>query len=404
MKRLTLSLLSLAFCLLLIEAICRLAGLDKRPLFRRSDIPGLIYEFVPSTGGRTRGNPIKINSFGLRDYEFSLEKPQGTFRILGLGGSFTYGEGVALEDTYLKKLEYKLNKTDSSKHYQSINAGVPAYSICQQKIYLEEKGIRFQPDLIIVGFLLGNPCKDSLSPPAYGQKKGIKGTILKISLFLRKHSYLFNFLTERFYSFWQVRHLEEIGEIQKVGFPVAPLPPETMKGQSDSHSKKESPALSGQSAQPQLPVKPVFPESSQGSHPFTKFTKQPSPFAKNTLFHRHYDPNGKYWPRCEQALAEIARLCREMNIAVVLVIWPDLHELNDSHPYLDIYRRVAATGKKYGMEVFELFPVFKGKGAEELWVSPKDFYPNAKAHQLAAEGIYNFLMSRGLINVKRFKQ
>lgn len=34
---------------------------------------------------------VKLNSQGLRDYEYSLEKPEKVFRILVLGDSMTFG-------------------------------------------------------------------------------------------------------------------------------------------------------------------------------------------------------------------------------------------------------------------------------------------------------------------------
>ena len=54
---------------------------------------------------------IKYNHHGYRDYEYSLEKPEGVFRILVLGDSQTFGAGIKdLKDTWVKKLEEKLQK------------------------------------------------------------------------------------------------------------------------------------------------------------------------------------------------------------------------------------------------------------------------------------------------------
>ncbi len=41
-----------------------------------------------------------------------LIKPEGTFRILGLGDSFTAGWGAAYEETYLRRSEVALNARD----------------------------------------------------------------------------------------------------------------------------------------------------------------------------------------------------------------------------------------------------------------------------------------------------
>ena len=41
----------------------------------------------------------ETNSFGLRDVEFSLVKPEGTLRIVCLGDSVTYGGGFSFEET-----------------------------------------------------------------------------------------------------------------------------------------------------------------------------------------------------------------------------------------------------------------------------------------------------------------
>jgi len=48
------------------------------------------------------------NSLGFRDTEHSIEKPPGTFRIVAVGDSFTYGVGASFEETYLRRVEQQL--------------------------------------------------------------------------------------------------------------------------------------------------------------------------------------------------------------------------------------------------------------------------------------------------------
>src|SRR5262245_29159034 len=48
------------------------------------------------------------NALGLRDYEFAEEKPPGTYRIVVVGDSVTFGPGVGLDETFAKRLERKL--------------------------------------------------------------------------------------------------------------------------------------------------------------------------------------------------------------------------------------------------------------------------------------------------------
>src|SRR6185295_19417304 len=44
--------------------------------------------------------PVHINAQGTRGPEFQVPKPAGTFRILSLGDSRTFGWGLADEETY----------------------------------------------------------------------------------------------------------------------------------------------------------------------------------------------------------------------------------------------------------------------------------------------------------------
>lgn len=52
---------------------------------------------------------IEINSFGIRDREYSLEKKNGTYRIFALGDSFTFGLGVNNGEAFPDLIEEELN-------------------------------------------------------------------------------------------------------------------------------------------------------------------------------------------------------------------------------------------------------------------------------------------------------
>lgn len=96
----------------------------------------------------------KHNSEGFRDVEHTNTKPKGVYRILGLGDSFTYGQGAFVEETYLYRLEKMLNER-KGKHpkVEIIKAGIPRYFPEAERILLEHYGLKYNPDLILIGFL-----------------------------------------------------------------------------------------------------------------------------------------------------------------------------------------------------------------------------------------------------------
>jgi hypothetical protein len=95
---------------------------------------------------------VKINSFGFRDYEYSLDKSNNTFRIISLGDSNTFGHGVELNQSYSKVLETMLNQGNDNWKYEVFNFGVPGYNVVQKIETLKRKGLRFNPDLILVQY------------------------------------------------------------------------------------------------------------------------------------------------------------------------------------------------------------------------------------------------------------
>ena len=93
-----------------------------------------------------------INAHGLRDDEFDVKKKPGEFRILGLGDSITFGQGVDFGVTFIQQLEHRLNALTVYDTVQVINSGVAGYNLFQELAYLKSRGLAYQPDLVVLGF------------------------------------------------------------------------------------------------------------------------------------------------------------------------------------------------------------------------------------------------------------
>ncbi|MGR9106723.1 MAG: SGNH/GDSL hydrolase family protein [Gammaproteobacteria bacterium] len=130
------------------------------------------WDLIPGASAvANTGATYRINSRGCRDREYSLEKPEGIFRILALGDSFTFGMGVEAEDTYPKQLEEILN----GKGYpvEVINCAVVGYDMWQHKVALREKALVYHPDLVMLGIFV-NDLMFSYPPPEI-RKPGYRG-------------------------------------------------------------------------------------------------------------------------------------------------------------------------------------------------------------------------------------
>ena len=94
---------------------------------------------------------IHYNNDGFRDRDYSFKKPRGVFRILTLGDSQTFGHGIEhLEDTFPKKLEFLLNNGLNRHRFEVINFARPNWNADSHLRYFFKKGLRYQPDLIIL--------------------------------------------------------------------------------------------------------------------------------------------------------------------------------------------------------------------------------------------------------------
>ena len=118
--------------------------------------PGASFELVAPTAEFR--HLVEHNSLGWRDVEHAREKPAGTFRIVGLGDSFTYGVGAPFEETFLARLEARLNARSDAQSgdvgpVEVLKAGQPRFFPLTERLMLEHYALDFDPDLVIVAFL-----------------------------------------------------------------------------------------------------------------------------------------------------------------------------------------------------------------------------------------------------------
>jgi hypothetical protein len=152
----------------------------KRPMAN----PQLSFAHVPNRSAFLMGVPVSINSDGLRDREFTREKPPGVYRIMMLGDSTTLGWGVREEDTAAKFLERKLSVAPPPGYnkVEVMNTGVGNYDTVQEVTYYETTGRTYHPDLVVLVYFINDP------EPVPVEHKG----------FLIDRSYLIAFATNRF--------------------------------------------------------------------------------------------------------------------------------------------------------------------------------------------------------------
>src|SRR5438445_2491659 len=186
---LTLACVVFLLCLVFCEIALRLAGYGNLEIYEPD--ARLYWRLRPNQDCFTKVDhrPVHINALGTRGPEIQSAKPAGTFRILSLGDSRTFGWGLADEETYSRRVEKMLNDqwrgtlqpstlntqrptTNApltpalspsagarekrapslleARRVEVINAGVNAWSYSQMVVYFREVGLTFQPDMVVL--------------------------------------------------------------------------------------------------------------------------------------------------------------------------------------------------------------------------------------------------------------
>lgn len=114
--------------------------------------PDLGWRMMPHDIHYTYTYRVEVNEDGLRNPLVGPKQPQ-EFRVLVLGDSEVYGQGLPEADLFTTRLQTALNTSsgrDTSRTFNVINSGVRAYSTDQEVAFLKKTGLAMQPDLVLL--------------------------------------------------------------------------------------------------------------------------------------------------------------------------------------------------------------------------------------------------------------
>jgi len=160
--------IGLALSLTLAEMVIRAIGFSTNMVFLPNPYYGWSHtagDHFTKTNIKGRTVEININANGLRDNEYSYEKPKDIFRAIVLGDSYAEAFQVPLESSFSKQIERHLSdlrRTGRSKlNVEIINTGVSGYGTDNEFLFFIHEGYKYSPDLVILAFYIGNDVRNN---------------------------------------------------------------------------------------------------------------------------------------------------------------------------------------------------------------------------------------------------
>ena len=101
---------------------------------------------------------IRTNRFGMRWRDVAEKKPAGVRRLEVFGDSFAFGSwSNSIEESFVGVVEKGLARDG----FETLNFGVGGYGVADEELLLEEQGLQFQPDSVLLVLFNGNDLRDT---------------------------------------------------------------------------------------------------------------------------------------------------------------------------------------------------------------------------------------------------
>lgn len=153
---------------LFVRAMVGAPGPERLPLLEMRAHPTRGWSMVPNKVHYTYHHRVHVNALGLRGPDVGPVQP-GRPRVLALGDSLIYGQGVGDQETLPACLETVLCRNDpAGRTWQVVNAGHRAYDTLQELALLEELGPLLQPEVVVL-FWYWNDVRESDASATYAR-------------------------------------------------------------------------------------------------------------------------------------------------------------------------------------------------------------------------------------------
>ncbi len=330
------------------------------------------YQYDPDVGFRVRPGTLHANQRGFNDRDYSLAKPAGVYRIVVLGDSFSWAGGR--EGNYTALLEQRLAERFGVGKVEVINAGFPMTHTGEQLKILKKWALDYQPDAVLIGFFAGN---DFVDADLQRKRLIIADTYLDINPSeefnilgypLIPRSILWNFLAQHYkviQEFWPIRTAQAANE-------------------------------------PATPVAPTFTQAT-----YFNIVRGKLDFCEVNI-----QKTGRFKPHIayiESSLTAMQALLHARGIDFWVAVFPDEFQADPQllnavtrhfgldptqfQPHL-AQTLVTSHLKSLSINYLDMLPAFQQRQPQQALYLPQDTHWNAAGNQLAAELLFDFLLTQ----------
>ncbi|NCC51338.1 MAG: SGNH/GDSL hydrolase family protein [Spartobacteria bacterium] len=123
--------------------------------------------------------------------------------------------------------------------------------------------------------------------------------------------------------------------------------------------------------------------------------------AQNDYFRKLFAPDYRGFRLFKRSIKYFQDVCAERGIDFIAVIFPMLHaDLDEErYPFTDIHAVIGNTLSEFGIQYLDLLPHYINKTSDRLTAVPGiDGHPNEIGHRIAAEVIFEYLLSNAVID------